>query len=77
MSSFKTRFEEVEGGNWVVVDGDNDVQVGWCRRTEGGWFIEDSLDGVMLGSPFDTLDEAGAHADDLLRHRVGIGNPGL
>ena len=60
----------------VVVDVDHDVQVGWCRHAEDGWIIEDSLDGVVLGGPFDTLDEAGAHAETLLRHRLGIGNPG-
>ena len=76
MDSFKTRFKEIESGDWAVVDVDNDVQVGWCRHTEDGWMIEDYLDGVVLGGPFAALDEAGAHADALLRHRLGIGNPG-
>jgi hypothetical protein len=76
MNSFRTRFEETEDGKWAVIDVDHDVQVGWCRRTDGGWMIEDSLDGVVLGGPFAALDEAGAHADALLRHRLGIANPG-
>jgi hypothetical protein len=76
MNSFSTRFEEVEDGNWAVIDVENDVQVGWCRRTEDGWIIEDSLDGVVLGGPFVILDEAGAHADALLSHRLGTDNPG-
>ena len=76
MDHVKTRLEQTDDGDWAVVDVDCDVQVGWCRHTEGGWVIQDSLDEATLGGPFETLDEAGAHAALLLRHRLGSANPG-
>ena len=54
---------------FVAVAGD--VQVGWCIKGDGGWYIED-MDYETLAGPFTTLAAASSAGEQVLAHLGGV-----
>lgn len=67
--------ERVERGLWAFVAINGDVQVGWCRKFENGWWIED-MDGKRIGGPCKNRDHAEVLGVERLAHLSGESNPG-
>jgi hypothetical protein len=58
---------------FVAVDGD--VQVGWCVKRDGGWYIED-MDWNAVAGPFRTLAAATTAGQQVFALQAGASNPG-
>ena len=69
------RFEETEDGTYGIVAITGDVQVGWCRQQDGGWFLFD-MDECFIGGPFSDLATAESESALLLVDLAGASNPG-
>ena len=67
--------ERVESDLWAFVAVNGDVQVGWCRRTRDGWWVED-MDENRLAGPFEDRDEAERVGTIELSDLGGAANPG-
>lgn len=63
-------FERFERGRHAVVAVRGDVQVGWCIRRDGGWWIED-MDCKTFAEPFCTLAAAASAGKQVFAHLAG------
>lgn len=68
-------FEPLDDEAYGVVAVAGDVQVGWCRQQQGGWWLVD-MDEQLLGGPFADLQAAETACSLLLGHMAGASNPG-
>ena len=60
---------------WAFVAANGDVQIGWCRKTSGGWQVED-MDCKCLSGPFKRLDQAKRAGVVALGRLSSAPNPG-
>jgi hypothetical protein len=67
--------ERFEAGRYAFIAVAGDVQVGWCIRRDGGWYIDDP-DGNSLAGPFQTIAAAASASQQILAHEAGASNPG-
>ena len=65
--------ERFEAGRHAFVAVAGDVQIGWCIRRDGGWYIEDT-DGHSIAGPFRTLASASTAGQEALAYETGETN---
>lgn len=68
--------ERLEAGLWAFIAVNGDVQIGWCRKTSQGWFVEDSDQCQQLAGPFKTRALAEEAGRKVLADQAGAWNPG-
>ena len=75
LNTIHFQFEPFEDDAYGIIAVVGDVQVGWCRRQQGGWSLFD-MDEELLGGPFSDLQAAETACSPLLAHMAGASNPG-
>jgi hypothetical protein len=68
-------FEPFEHDAYGIIAVAGDVQVGWCRRYQGGWCLL-NMDEELMDGPFADLQAAETACPLLLAHLAGASNPG-
>lgn len=67
--------KKAEAGVYCFIAANGDVQIGWCRKMNDGWWVEDT-DCKRIGGPFATLKDTKEAGFQLLSHLAGESNPG-
>jgi hypothetical protein len=67
--------KRLEAGRHAFIAVAGDMQVGWCIKRDGGWYVED-MDCTRLAGPFETLAAVTSAGQQVLAQEAGASNPG-
>ena len=69
------RFELFEDDVYGIVAVSGDVQIGWCRKIDGLWWLSD-MDENIVGCSFEELRAAEIGSLAAFSNCIGASNPG-